>query len=107
MVGWDGEMIPNPHIIIRVNRDYTIVAILIIGINAKSSSWKASWSKAFLVLMFLASRVSTLSHLVWGNSMKLKNSREKESKLKAFHETKKWKYFGNGVSVYCCQTYCQ
>ena len=27
------------------------------------------------------------------------NNPEKESTLKAFHETKKWKYFGNGVSA--------
>ena len=27
------------------------------------------------------------------------NNPEKELKLKAFHETKKWKYFGNGVSA--------
>ena len=30
--------------------------------------------------------------------MRLKNYQEKELKLKAFHETKKWKYFGLCVS---------
>ena len=31
--------------------------------------------------------------------MRLKNYQKKELKLKAFHETKKWKYFGLCVSA--------
>ena len=34
------------------------------------------------------------------------NNPEKESKLKAFHETKKWKYFELCVSAYCCRIHC-
>jgi len=39
--------------------------------------------------------------------MKLKNSWEKESKLNAFHQTRKWKYFSNGVSINWSQIYYQ
>ena len=42
--------------------------------------------------------------LNWNETEKL--SGKKESKLKAFHETKKWKYFGLCVSAYCCRIYC-